>query len=92
MRFIDEVIITVISGNGGSGCSSFRREKFYPLGGPDGGDGGDGGSIFVQANNGVNTLVKYRSKRIFKAAHGEDGRNKQMHGSYAEHFGLNVPV
>jgi GTP-binding protein len=92
MRFIDEVTITVISGNGGSGCSSFRREKFYPLGGPDGGDGGDGGSIFVQANNGVNTLVEYRSKRIFKAAHGQDGRNKQMHGSYAEDLVLDVPV
>ncbi|WP_127716546.1 GTPase ObgE [Halobacteriovorax sp. HLS] len=92
MRFIDEVIITIISGNGGSGNSSFRREKFYPLGGPDGGDGGDGGSVYFRANNGINTLVDYRSKKVFKADHGGDGRNKQMHGSYAEDLILDVPV
>ena len=92
MRFIDEVVITVISGNGGTGCSSFRREKFYPLGGPDGGDGGDGGSVFVQAEHGLNTLVDFRSKRIFRADHGGNGRNKQMHGLYAEDLVLRVPT
>lgn len=92
MRFIDEVTITITAGNGGNGCSSFRREKFYPLGGPDGGDGGDGGSIFFQADNGINTLVNFRSKRIFKAEHGQDGMNSQCHGRYGEDLILNVPV
>ncbi|CBW27746.1 putative GTP-binding protein [Halobacteriovorax marinus SJ] len=92
MRFIDEVVITIISGNGGNGCASFRREKFYPLGGPDGGDGGDGGSVFIQADRGINTLVNFRSKRIFKAEHGQDGMNSQCHGRYGEDLTLNVPV
>ena len=92
MRFIDEVLITVVSGNGGNGCSSFRREKFYPLGGPDGGDGGDGGSIFIQADNGINTLVNFRSKRIFKSEHGQDGMTTQRHGRYGEDLTLHVPV
>ncbi|OUR96149.1 GTPase ObgE [Halobacteriovorax marinus] len=92
MRFIDEVVITIISGNGGNGHSSFRREKYYPLGGPDGGDGGDGGCIYFQADNGLNTLATFRSKRVFKAEHGEDGRNSQMHGKYAEDLILKVPV
>jgi GTPase len=92
MRFIDEVKITIASGNGGHGRSGFRREKFIPFGGPDGGDGGDGGSIFFQADNGLNTLVNFRGKKFYKAKHGENGGGRQMHGAYGEDLIINVPV
>ena len=65
MKFIDETKILVKAGNGGKGCLSFRREKYIPLGGPDGGDGGDGGSIFVRATDSLNTLVDFRNKNTF---------------------------
>ena len=92
MRFIDEVNITVISGNGGNGVASFRREKFIPLGGPDGGDGGDGGSVFFEATKDLNTLVKFRGKKVYKAQHGENGRGRQCHGKYGDDLTIPVPV
>ncbi len=92
MRFIDEVKITVKAGDGGNGCVSFRREKFVPFGGPDGGDGGDGGSVFFQADNGINTLVNFRGKKIYKAENGEQGAGSQRHGKYGEDIIIKVPV
>lgn len=92
MRFIDEVNITIISGRGGNGRSGFRREKHVPYGGPDGGDGGDGGSVYVQADEGTNTLVQYRGKKVYKAQNGEDGASQRKHGAYAEDLVLIVPV
>lgn len=92
MRFIDEVKITIISGRGGNGRSGFRREKHVPYGGPDGGDGGDGGSVYVQADEGMNTLVQYRGKKVYKAQNGEDGGGQRKHGAFAEDLVLMVPV
>jgi len=71
MKFVDEAIIWVEAGNGGDGCLSFRREKFLPRGGPDGGDGGDGGSVYLVVDKGLNTLADFRCARRF---HGENGR------------------
>ena len=65
MKFIDETVITVRAGNGGSGCLSFRREKYIPYGGPDGGDGGNGGSIIIRGTDSLNTLADFRNKSIF---------------------------
>lgn len=67
MKFVDEAVITVEAGKGGNGCMSFRREKYIPKGGPDGGDGGDGGSVFLQADENLNTLIDYRFTRHYKA-------------------------
>ncbi len=92
MRFIDEVKITINSGNGGNGSVSFRREKFIPFGGPDGGDGGDGGNVFLQADEGLNTLVKFRGRRVYSAKHGEAGAGRQCHGPYGEDIILKVPL
>ena len=92
MRFIDEVTINVQSGSGGNGCTSFRREKFIPFGGPDGGDGGDGGSIFIQAKSGLNTLVKFRGRRVYRAENGQSGMGRQRHGHFGEDYVLHVPV
>src|SRR5580692_1066632 len=74
MKFVDEAQIHVQAGPGGNGCVSFRREKFIPLGGPDGGDGGDGGSVWVVADDNLNTLIDFRHERRFKAQRGENGR------------------
>ena len=92
MKFIDEAKITVSSGAGGNGCIGFRREKFVPKGGPDGGDGGIGGSIYFQAEEGVNTLLCYRGKKLYKAGRGEDGGKARMSGRYGEDIILKVPV
>lgn len=92
MRFIDEVTITISSGNGGSGCSGFRREKHVPLGGPDGGDGGDGGHVYFEADEGVNTLVHFRGLKKFAAQDGEAGAGGQKHGKYGDDLILKVPV
>lgn len=92
MRFIDEVKITIISGHGGAGCSGFRREKFVPYGGPDGGDGGDGGSVYFEADEGVNTLVNFRGQKIYRAPDGGAGAGRQMNGAYGEDLIVKVPV
>ncbi|RGP56179.1 Obg family GTPase CgtA [Pseudomonas abyssi] len=92
MKFVDEVAITVKAGDGGNGCMSFRREKFIPKGGPDGGDGGDGGSIFLEADVNLNTLVDYRYTRRFNAKRGENGRGSDCTGAKGEDMVLTVPV
>jgi GTP-binding protein len=92
MKFVDEVSITVKAGDGGNGCMSFRREKFIPKGGPDGGDGGDGGSIYLEAAENCNTLVDYRYKRRFNAQRGENGRGKDCSGAKGEEMVLPVPI
>ncbi len=92
MRFIDEVKITVKSGQGGDGCTSFRREKFVPAGGPDGGDGGDGGNVYLQGDKGLNTLVKFRGKKNYSAQAGEAGAGRQKHGRFGEDIILKVPI
>jgi GTP-binding protein len=81
MKFIDEADIRVEAGSGGRGCVSFRREKFVPRGGPDGGDGGDGGSVYLVAREGVNTLADFRVKRRFRAESGRGGSGKDMAGA-----------
>ncbi len=92
MRFFDEARIEVTAGSGGDGSASFRREKFVPRGGPDGGDGGRGGSILAVADNNLNTLIDYRYTRIFKARDGEPGRGRDCFGKGAEDIILRVPV
>jgi GTP-binding protein len=92
MKFVDEAIIKVDAGNGGSGCLSFRREKFIPRGGPDGGDGGDGGSIYFEASIDLNTLVDFRYKRHFKASHGQAGMGGNCTGKKGDDLIINVPV
>lgn len=92
MKFVDEVSIHVQAGDGGNGCMSFRREKFVPNGGPDGGDGGDGGSIWLEADSNLNTLVDYRYTRRFNAQRGQNGGSKDCTGSKGEDMTLPVPV
>ena len=84
MKFVDEARIEVIAGNGGNGCVSFRREKFVPKGGPDGGDGGHGGSVVLQADSHLNTLVDLRYKRRLKARNGQPGMGRNRSGKSAE--------
>jgi GTP-binding protein len=92
MKLVDEAEIRVVAGNGGNGCVSFRREKFIPLGGPDGGDGGNGGSVWLEADENLNTLVDFRHQRIFKAQRGENGMGSQMYGKGGEDITIRVPV
>lgn len=92
MIFVDEAEIYVQAGKGGDGCLSFRREKYIPRGGPDGGDGGDGGSIFLIADPHINTLADFRFQRKFKADNGESGAGRQMRGKSAEDLIIRVPV
>ena len=92
MKFFDEAKIEVIAGDGGNGVASFRREKFVPRGGPDGGDGGHGGSIWVVADRNLNTLIDFRYKRIFRAERGENGRGSDCYGKGGEDMVLQVPV
>ena len=92
MKFIDEARIEVAAGDGGNGSASFRREKFVPRGGPDGGDGGRGGSIWAEADNNLNTLVDYRFKRHFRAPRGENGQGKDRYGKGGEDIVLRMPV
>jgi len=92
MKFVDEVEINVLAGNGGTGSISFRREKFIPFGGPDGGDGGAGGSVYLVADEGLNTLVDFRHQRKFKAKRGEDGMGRDMSGKGGEDLIIRVPV
>ena len=92
MKFVDEVTIHVQGGNGGDGCASFRREKFIPFGGPDGGDGGDGGSIYLVANVNLNTLVDFRYTRKFHAERGQNGMGRDCTGKSGEDKRIPVPV
>ena len=92
MKFIDEAKIEVIGGDGGNGCASFRREKFRPFGGPDGGDGGTGSSIFVVADRNVNTLVDFRYSKVHTGKHGEPGRGSDCYGKGAEDIYMRMPV
>lgn len=92
MKFVDEARIEVHSGNGGDGVVSFRREKYVPRGGPDGGDGGRGGSVFAVADRNINTLVEYRFARIHRARDGEKGRGRQCSGKSADDVVLRVPA
>ncbi|MCY4642481.1 MAG: Obg family GTPase CgtA [Gammaproteobacteria bacterium] len=91
MKFVDETTIHVQAGNGGSGCLSFRRERFVPLGGPDGGDGGDGGSIYLLADENLNTLADFRHVRSFKAQRGQDGMGRNRTGKSGEDTTIRVP-
>ena len=92
MKFVDEAVITVFAGAGGNGCVGFRREKFIPLGGPDGGDGGDGGSVWVEADENLNTLIDFRHMRQFRARRGENGMGRQMFGKAGEDVTIRVPI
>ena len=92
MKFVDEASITVIAGNGGNGSASFRREKFVPFGGPDGGDGGRGGSVYLEGDSGLNTLVDFRHVRKFKAQNGQGGSGRQMTGKSGEDIYIRVPL
>jgi len=92
VKFVDEALIEVIAGDGGNGAVSFRREKYIPRGGPDGGDGGRGGSIWALADRNINTLVDYRYARIHRAKRGENGRGADQYGRGADDIVLRVPV
>jgi GTP-binding protein len=92
MKFVDEVAIEVTAGKGGDGCMSFRREKYIPYGGPDGGDGGDGGSIYLIAEQNLTTLVDFRFKREFRAQAGESGKGSQCTGKSGQDLYIKVPV
>lgn len=92
MKFVDEAVIRISAGDGGNGCVSFRREKFIPLGGPDGGDGGDGGHVYLVADNNLNTLVDFRFERQFSAQRGGDGEGRDRTGKRGEDLELKVPV
>ncbi len=92
MKFVDEAQILVIAGNGGNGCISFRREKFIPLGGPDGGDGGNGGSVWLEADENLNTLIDFRHQRQFRAQSGQSGMGRQAYGKAGEDNVIRVPI
>jgi len=92
MKFIDEATITVKAGDGGNGCVSFRREKYIPFGGPDGGDGGDGGSVWLLGDEGLNTLADFRFQRRFEAARGENGHGRNRTGKSGADLEVPVPV
>lgn len=92
MKFVDEATIEVIAGKGGNGVASFRREKFIPKGGPDGGDGGRGGSIYAVADRNINTLIDFRYARLHRAKNGENGRGSDQYGAAAPDITLRVPV
>jgi GTP-binding protein len=92
MKFVDEATIDIAAGNGGAGCASFRREKFIPFGGPNGGDGGRGGSVYMVADPNINTLIDYRYTRRHEAKNGEQGRGSDQFGAAGDDIVLRVPV
>ena len=92
MPFLDEAVITAISGNGGRGCVSFRREKFIPKGGPDGGDGGNGGDIIIKASKRLHSLADFKSRKRFKAKNGQPGSGKNQTGESGPPLTIHVPL
>lgn len=92
MKFVDEATIEVVAGDGGSGCMSFRREKFIPFGGPNGGDGGRGGSVFAMADRNLNTLIDFRYARRHAGRNGEHGRGSDQYGAAADDIVLRMPL
>src|SRR4030065_1456830 len=92
MQFIDYSKIFVASGKGGKGCVSFRREKYVPRGGPDGGDGGKGGDVVIKASSQINTLLDFKYKREFHAKNGQNGMGKKMHGKNSDDLVIPVPA
>ena len=92
MKFVDEATIKVEAGDGGNGCVSFRREKYIPKGGPDGGDGGDGGSVYLVGDEGLNTLVDFRHRRHYRAERGQNGMGRQMTGRKGAALFVRVPI
>ena len=92
MKFVDEVEIRVEAGDGGAGIVSFRREKYIPEGGPDGGDGGDGGSVYLQADENLNTLIDYQFERFHRADRGTNGRSRNCTGKKSDDLIIMVPV
>ena len=92
MKFVDEATIQVEAGKGGDGCLSFRREKFIPRGGPNGGDGGDGGSVYLIVNEGLNTLADFRYQRLFRAEKGQHGMGRDRIGKSGEDLYIDVPL
>ena len=92
MNFIDEAYLEIKAGDGGSGASSFRREKYIPFGGPDGGDGGKGGDVYFKVNTNSNTLIDFQNKKIFNAKNGERGAGKNKFGASGEDLVIEVPL
>ena len=92
MKFVDEATIRVVAGKGGDGCLSFRREKFIPRGGPDGGDGGDGGSVYLRASTRMNTLIDFRYRRLFSASNGQPGMGRNRRGKSSDDLYVDVPL
>jgi GTP-binding protein len=92
MKFVDEASIHVTAGKGGDGSASFRREKYIEFGGPDGGDGGDGGSVYLEGDSGLNTLVDFRHRRIYKAENGVQGKGQQRYGKKGSDIYIRVPL
>src|SRR5246127_387827 len=92
MKFVDEARVRVQAGNGGRGSTSFRREKFVPLGGPDGGDGGDGGNVYLRAVSGINTLADFRIEKTYRAQHGEPGSSNDCFGKGGDDTYVPVPI
>lgn len=92
MRFVDEVTIKTIAGDGGNGVISFRREKFIPRGGPDGGDGGDGGDVYLFGDINLNTLADFRHVRTYKAEQGQKGQSRDKTGKSGEDLYVHVPI
>lgn len=92
MKFVDEAKILIVAGDGGNGCVSFRREKYIPKGGPDGGDGGDGGDVYMVADENLNTLIDYRFTKSYRAERGENGQSRDCTGKRGQDITINVPV
>ena len=92
MKFIDEARVEVFGGKGGNGAASFRREKYVPMGGPDGGDGGKGGSVYAVADENVNTLVEYRFVKRYQAPHGGRGQSADCYGKGGDDVEMHMPV
>ena len=92
MKFVDEASIHITAGKGGNGSASFRREKYIQYGGPDGGDGGNGGSVFLEGDSGLNTLVDFRHRRIYKAQNGVQGKGQERYGKRGEDIYIRVPL